>query len=178
MSLEWLAEFVHDVPDFPEPGIVFKDISPLLANTDALRYAIDAIADPWVGGEIDAVVGIDARGFIFGAPVAYRLGCGFIPVRKPGKLPRETVGRDYALEYGTNRLEMHANSLQPGNRVVLIDDVLASGGTAAAAVSIIGDLGASVAGTSFLLELEALGGRARLAEAAPGLADPHVLLSS
>lgn len=177
MSLEWLAEFVHDVPDFPEPGIVFKDISPLLANTDALRYAVDAIADPWVGGEIDAVVGIDARGFIFGAPVAYRLGCGFIPVRKPGKLPRETVGRDYALEYGTNRLEMHADSLQPGNRVVLIDDVLATGGTAAAAVSIIGDLGASVAGTSFLLELAALGGRERLADAAPGLADPHVLLS-
>lgn len=176
MSLEWLAEYVHDVPDFPEAGIVFKDISPLLAETDALRYAVDAMAEPYVGGEIDAVVGVDARGFIFGAPVAYRLGCGFVPVRKPNKLPRATVGIDYALEYGENRLEMHADALSAGDRVVLIDDVLATGGTAAAAASLITSMGASLAGVSFLLELVALGGRTTLKDAVPDLADPHVLL--
>lgn len=171
MTLDWLGEFVCDVADFPEPGIVFKDISPLLANPDALRFAVEALADPFVGGEIDAVVGIDARGFIFGAPIAYRLGCGFIPLRKAGKLPRATIGRDYMLEYGLNRLEMHADALHEGVRVILIDDVLATGGTASAAVDLIRATGAEMAGAAFLLELTFLHGAARLDSV-----DPHVLL--
>lgn len=171
MSLEWLADFVHDVADFPEPGIMFKDISPLLADPDALRFAVEALADPYVGGDVGHVAGIDARGFILGAAVAYRLGCGFVPIRKAGKLPREVLSREYALEYGTNKLELHADAFEPGERVVLVDDVLATGGTAEASLELIRETGADVAGVAFLLELEFLKGRERLAAL-----DPHVLL--
>jgi len=172
MSLEWLGEFVHTVPDFPESGVMFKDISPLLADPDALRFAVEAMAEPYVGGDVGHVAGIDARGFILGSAVAYRLGCGFVPIRKAGKLPRSTVSRSYELEYGTNTLEMHADAFAPGERVVLVDDVLATGGTAAASLDLITETGADVAGVAVLIELGFLGGRKRL-----GTHDPHVLLS-
>jgi len=172
MSLEWLGEFVHDVEGFPKPGVLFKDISPLLADPDALRFAVEAMAEPYVGGDVAHVAGIDARGFIVGAAVAYRLGCGFVPIRKAGKLPRATVSCSYELEYGTNTLEMHTDAFAPGERVVLVDDVLATGGTAAASLELIAQTGADVAGVAFLIELGFLDGRKRL-----GTHDPHVLLS-
>lgn len=159
---DWLREFIADVPDFPKPGILFKDIAPLLNDVDAFRFTIEALADPFIGLEVDAVVGIEARGFLIGAPVAYRLGCGFVPVRKPGKLPGTTVGRDYQLEYGEARLEVQCEALSEGRRVVVVDDVLATGGTAGAALELLGRCGAEVCGAAFLLELEALAGRATL----------------
>lgn len=174
-SAEWLASLVVDVADFPKPGIVFKDITPLLADPDGLRLAVEVLADPFVGGDIDTVVGVDARGFIFGAPMAYRLGAAFVPVRKAGKLPRPTRSQGYSLEYGDDHLEVHRDDLTADKRVVLVDDVLATGGTAAAAASLIQQSGASLAGAAFLIELGDLGGRARMAEVAPGV-DPHVLL--
>lgn len=157
----WLRDLIADVPDFPEPGIVFRDITPLLADVDAFRFATDAIADHYAGEQVDAVVGIEARGFIWGAPVAYRFGAGFVPVRKGGKLPRVTAAEEYALEYGTATIEIHGERLA-GRRVVLIDDVLATGGTAAAAIRLLERCGAEVVGTSFLLELAFLDGRAML----------------
>lgn len=166
---DWLREFVLEIPDFPEPGVSFKDITPLLADTDALRFSVEALADPFIGTEIDAVVGIDARGFILGAPVAYRLGCGFLPLRKAGKLPGEVLSVDYQLEYGAERLEMKADALEPGKRVVVVDDVLATGGTAKAASELVQQSGASICGMVFLVELEALGGRSRLASLPPAV---------
>jgi len=170
---DWLREFVIDVADFPKPGVMFKDITPLLGDTDALRFSVEALADPFIGSEIDAVVGIDARGFILGAPVAYRLGCGFVPVRKAGKLPGDVVGSEYELEYGTERLELKTASLAPEARVVIVDDVLATGGTAEATLDLVQKCGAVVCGVVFLIELEALGGRARLMASPSVDADGH-----
>jgi len=160
----WLRTHLRDVVDFPSPGIVFKDITPLLADVDAFRFAVDALADHWAGAEIDLVAGIEARGFLFAAPVAYRLGAGLLPLRKPGKLPWDTVERSYALEYGTDSILAHQDAAGPGDRVLVIDDVLATGGTAAAACALLEDLGATVIGVGVLLELGFLHGRARLAE--------------
>jgi adenine phosphoribosyltransferase len=160
----WLRTHLREVVDFPSPGIVFKDITPLLADIDAFRFAVDALADPWAGAEVDLVAGIEARGFLFAAPVAYRLGAGLIPLRKPGKLPWETVERPYELEYGTDSVHAHRDAAGPGDRVLVIDDVLATGGTAAAACGLLEDLGAVVVGVGVLLELGFLDGRARLGQ--------------
>lgn len=160
----WLRSHLRDVADFPAAGIVYKDITPLLADVDAFRFAVDALADHWAGAEIDLVAGVEARGFLFAAPIAYRLGAGVVPLRKPGKLPWETVERAYALEYGTDSVHAHCDAAGPGDRVLLIDDVLATGGTAAAACGLLEDLGATVVGVGFLLELGFLGGRARLGQ--------------
>ena len=153
---------IVDVPDFPQPGILFRDVTPLLESGEGLRTAVDALAGAFTN--IDVVAGIESRGFIFGAPVAYALGVGMVAVRKPGKLPRATASADYALEYGTNTLQLHRDAVKPGQRVLIVDDVLATGGTAAATVALIEELGAEVAGVAVLIELTALGGRARLGE--------------
>jgi adenine phosphoribosyltransferase len=156
-----LRALVRDVPDFPHAGIIFRDITPLLGNGAALRSAVDALAGLYQ--EIDSVIGIESRGFILGAPVAYALGVGMVPVRKLGRLPRVTARADYALEYGTNTVEIHVDALRPGERVLIIDDVLATGGTAAATAELVEGLGGKVAGIAVLIELAELGGRERLA---------------
>jgi adenine phosphoribosyltransferase len=161
---ETLADWRHlirDVPDFPKPGIAFKDITPLLANADGFRATLRALAQPWRGSELEAVVGIESRGFILGAALAAELGVGFVPVRKPGKLPAATLQQEYALEYGTDRLQVHADALPPGARVLLCDDVLATGGTLLATLALAQRLDARVVGAAVLIELAALGGRAR-----------------
>ena len=160
----WLADRLRDIPDFPQPGIVFKDLTPLLADVDAFRFTVDAIADHAAGLTVDKVVGIEARGFIFAAAVAYRLGAGFVPVRKPGKLPYRTVTESYRLEYGTDSLEVHEYGLARGDSVLIVDDVLATGGTAAATCPLIERLGGTIAGLAFVVELGYLGGRAKLAD--------------
>ena len=157
-----LSATLRDVPDFPKPGILFKDITPVLGNAALLRDVIDAMAAPWQGEAITHVAGIESRGFIFGVPVALALGAGFIPIRKPGKLPWRTLSQDYALEYGTDRLEMHVDACPPASRVLLVDDVLATGGTAGAACQLIDRAGGDVVGCAFLLAIPALKGRARL----------------
>ncbi|MCD6519291.1 MAG: adenine phosphoribosyltransferase [Anaerolineae bacterium] len=157
-----LASFIRDIPDFPVEGILFKDITPLLQNPQAFREAIDQLAARYKDRAIDQVVAIESRGFIFGAPLAYKLGAGFIPVRKPGKLPAETISVEYTLEYGTNTLEMHKDALKPGDRVLLVDDLLATGGSARAAAKLIEQLGGKVEGIAFLIELEFLHGRSKL----------------
>jgi adenine phosphoribosyltransferase len=162
---ELLAErLVRDVPDFPKPGILFKDITPVVQDYAALQEAVTLLAH-WAGSKrVDAVVGIEARGFIFGAPVALALGVGFVPLRKLGKLPADTIAEEYALEYGTNTVEMHRDSLKPGQRVIIIDDLLATGGTAAAAGRLVEKLGAEVIGFGFLIELAFLDGRKTLSK--------------
>jgi adenine phosphoribosyltransferase len=160
----WLASHLRDVPDFPQPGIVVKDLTPLLADVDAFRYAVDAIADHAAGLTVDKVVGIEARGFIFAAAVAYRLGAGFVPVRKPGKLPWKTVRETYELEYGADALEIHDDGIASGDSVYVVDDVLATGGTAAATCRLVDHLGGVIAGLAFVVELGFLGGRAKLPE--------------
>ncbi|MHB8467710.1 MAG: adenine phosphoribosyltransferase [Acidimicrobiales bacterium] len=161
---ERLKDHIRDVRDFPRPGIVFKDVTPLLADAQAFAAAIDALASPFAGAAITKVVGIEARGFIFAGPVAVALGAGFVPVRKIGKLPSETEAATYELEYGSDTLEIHADAIGPGDRVLIVDDVIATGGTAAATVELVRRLGGSVVALAFLLELVALGGRARLAD--------------
>jgi adenine phosphoribosyltransferase len=158
----WLSSHLRDVPDFPQPGIVFKDLTPLLADVDAFRYAVDAIADHAAGLTVDKVLGIEARGFIFAAAVAYRLGAGFVPVRKPGKLPWKTVTETYELEYGTDALEVHDDGIAPGDAVYVVDDVLATGGTASATCRLVDRLGGVIAGLAFVVELGFLEGRAKL----------------
>lgn len=159
-QLQGLRELVRDVPDFPQPGILFRDITPLLADGPALRASADALAHAFPG--VDAVVGIESRGFILGAPVAYALGAGMILVRKEGRLPRATERADYDLEYGTNTLEIHRDALEPGQRVLIVDDVLATGGTAEATAELVQRLGGEVAGIAVLIELTGLAGRDRL----------------
>ena len=161
---QWLRAHVRDIPDFPEPGISFKDITPLLRHVDAFRFAIDALADHYCGDDIDHVIGIEARGFLVAAPLAYRCGVGFVPVRKPGKLPYDHHVETYELEYGTDELQMHTDAIGPGDRVLVIDDVLATGGTASAVVRLVERIGAEVAGAGFLIELAFLGGAAKLEE--------------
>ena len=157
-----LSTFIRDVPDFPEPGILFKDITPLLADSAAFSEALRAMADPFHGVHIDVVVGIEARGFIFAAPLAQRFDAGFVPVRKPGKLPWRVNGHEYALEYGTDRLEAHSDAIADGAKVLVVDDVLATGGTGAAAVALVKELGGDVLGFSVLIELDFLDGRSKL----------------
>ena len=162
-SMDQLKAKIRHVPDFPKPGILFYDITTLLRDREGLRLAIDALSAPLKGQAIDAVVGMESRGFIFGAAVADRLGTGFIPVRKPGKLPAKTVKATYALEYGTDCLEMHCDAVEKGTRVLVIDDLLATGGTARATVELLKGQGADIVGVSFLIELVDLGGRSKLA---------------
>jgi adenine phosphoribosyltransferase len=157
-----LLRFIRDIPDFPEPGIVFKDITPLLADPGAFRLAIDAMAATLDGSGADLVAGIEARGFVLAAPVAAALGVGFIPVRKAGKLPGETVGQEYALEYGTASVEVHRDALAASSKVAVLDDVLATGGTAEATCELLESLGGDVVAVSFLIELGFLRGRSKL----------------
>jgi len=154
--------FVRDVPDFPSPGILFRDVTPLLASPDAFLAAVKAMADPFRRARPDKVLGIEARGFLFGAALARELHVGIVPARKPGKLPRATESVSYGLEYGKDRLEVHADAFSPGERVLVVDDVLATGGTARAAADLAEKLGAEVVGLSVFIELGALGGRSRL----------------
>lgn len=158
-----LAERIRAVPDFPEAGVVFRDITPLLADPEALRLAARHLAEPFAGERIDAVVGAEARGFIFGSLVARQLRTGFVPLRKAGKLPRETLAVRYDLEYGQAVLEAHVDAVSAGDRVLLVDDVLATGGTSAAGCALVEQLGGEVAACAFVIELSALAGRARLA---------------
>lgn len=162
MDAGWLKDYVRDIPDFPEPGVSFKDITPLLGDDKAFRFCVDALVDELGSHPVDRVLGIEARGFILAAPVAYRLGAGFVPVRKGGKLPWEVEKEEYVLEYGTDLLEIHGDAVETGQRVLVIDDVLATGGTAAAAVRLVERLGGEVAGIGFVLELAFLEGRSRL----------------
>ncbi len=150
---------IRPIPDFPIPGILFRDITPLLKDSQGFRQAIDLFVDRFKDRNIDYVVGVEARGYIFGAPLAYAIGAGFIPIRKPGKLPHDKLSEEYALEYGTNCLEIHADALSHGERVVVVDDVLATGGTAAATLRLLRRLGAEVEAFAFLLELPDLNGR-------------------
>jgi adenine phosphoribosyltransferase len=153
---------IRDVPDFPSPGILFKDVTPLLADPVALRETIDRLA-AWAGPRTPQVIlGAEARGFIFGGALAYALGCGFVPARKPGKLPWRTVEAEYALEYGTDALQMHADAIEPGARVIVLDDVLATGGTARAKIELVEQLGGVVVGALFVIELTFLNGRERI----------------
>ena len=160
--MEDLERLIHDVPDFPTPGILFRDITPLLLDRGALRAVTLRLADRYRSEGIDKIAAIESRGFIFGAPLAIELGCGLVPVRKLGKLPRATASRVYVLEYGTNHLEIHVDAVRPGERVLVVDDLLATGGTAGATVELVEELGGTVAGVAFLIELTALGGREAL----------------
>lgn len=166
-TLDSIRRTIRDVPDFPKPGILFKDITPVLANPALLAQTIDGMIEATGITKVDKVVGIDARGFIFGALIAARLGAGFIPVRKKGKLPWQTRGIDYALEYGTNSVEMHLDAITPGETVLLADDLLATGGTAAAALHLIGQAGGRVLGSTFFIELAFLGGREKVSGPGP-----------
>lgn len=157
-----LKQYIARVPDFPEKGIIFRDISPLMADGEAYRYATQQIVDYAQGKEIDMIVGPEARGFIVGCPVAYKLGIGFAPCRKKGKLPRETIGVSYGLEYGNDILELHQDAIQPGQRVLVCDDLLATGGTIAATIELVEKLGGIVVGTAFFIELEELKGRDKI----------------
>jgi adenine phosphoribosyltransferase len=160
VDLNYLKRNIRDVPDFPQPGILFRDITPLLADPKAFRMAVDAMAKPFA--DVDHVVAIESRGFILGAAVAYCLGAGLIPVRKVGRLPGETLREEYGLEYGANTVEIHADAIHAGERVLIVDDVLATGGTVRAAANLVERLGATVAGISLLIELSFLDGRSRL----------------
>ena len=159
---EELRARLREVPDYPRPGIRFQDITPILGDALHFRQAVELMAAPFVDRRIGLVAAVEARGFILGGPVALALGCGFIPLRKPGKLPWERVRQEYALEYGTDAIEAHRDAIPAGTRVLIVDDVLATGGTAAAAGDLVRQLGGEVAGWSFLLELEALDGARRL----------------
>jgi adenine phosphoribosyltransferase len=158
----WLKSYIRSIPDYPQPGILFRDITPLLQNPAALRFVIETLAARYRDARIDQVVGIESRGFIFGTPLAYLLNTGFVPVRKKGKLPAETVSIEYELEYGSNVLEIHTDAVHPGQRILIVDDLLATGGTTEGTVRLVESLGADVVSLAFLIELAALGGRNRL----------------
>lgn len=158
-----LKPYIRDVPDFPVAGILFRDITPLLRDQAAFRNAIEALQAHVAQLRVDAVVAIESRGFLLGAPIALGLGLPFVPIRKPGKLPAERMSIEYALEYGSGQLDIHADALRPGDRVVVVDDLIATGGTARAAADLVGMLGAEVAGFVFLVELASLNGREKLA---------------
>lgn len=170
--MEHLKTLIRDVPDFPLPGILFRDVTPLLRDPRGLRSIVDAFAERYRESGAHAVAGIESRGFLFGAPLAVALGVGFIPIRKVGKLPARTVRREYALEYGTNTLEMHADAVAAGERILLVDDLLATGGTARAAVELIESVGGSVIEAAFVIELGFLNGRAALPRT-----DVHALMA-
>jgi len=158
-----IAETIRSIHDYPKPGIVFKDITPVLKDPELFATTVRIMADRWRDQGIDAIAAVDARGFILGGALAYEMGLGFVPVRKAGKLPWETISAQYALEYGTNTVEMHVDGVKEGDKVLLVDDLLATGGTAVAAVSLIEKLGATVAGIEFMVELAFLNGREALA---------------
>jgi adenine phosphoribosyltransferase len=162
-----LKSFIRDIPDFPKPGILFRDITPLLRSPRAFRRAIERLAERYAGQSVDVVAAAEARGFIFAAPLALALNVGFVPVRKPGKLPFDTHAFHYELEYGSDSLEVHVDGISPGQRVLVVDDLLATGGTVAACCKLVEKCGAQVAGCAFLIELAALGGAQRLAEYRP-----------
>lgn len=157
-----LRSKIREIPDFPKPGINFKDISTILKDGDALRYVVRQMADHFRDKRVEMVVGAESRGFLFGAPLAYELGCGFALVRKPGKLPCEVERVEYALEYGTDALEIHRDSIQPNQRILMVDDLLATGGTIGAACELVRRLGGDIVGAAFVIELTFLGGRRRL----------------
>jgi adenine phosphoribosyltransferase len=157
-----LEDWIRDIPDFPQKGVLFKDITPMLQDGVAFRAALDRMAAHYAGAGIQTVVGVESRGFIFGAPLAYLLNCGFVPARKFGKLPAATVNVEYTLEYGTNIVEMHTDSIQPGERVLIVDDLLATGGTVSATIELVEKLGGHIAGIAFLVELTFLKGREQL----------------
>ncbi len=158
-------DLIRDIPDFPQPGILFKDVTPVLADAHALREIVDALSDAAAAFSPDVIVGIESRGFLFGTPIAGKLGMGFVPIRKPGKLPYQTIREEYTLEYGSNVVEIHTDAIAPGQRVVIVDDLLATGGTAAAAARLVEKLGGVVAGYCFVIELGFLGGRKLLGNA-------------
>ena len=157
-----LKDSIRSIPDYPKPGIVFRDITTLLSDPRAFRRAVDALVHPFAGGRIDQVAGIEARGFILGGAVAHNLGRGFIPIRKKGKLPSRVIGQEYALEYGVDTIEIHADAIQKGDRVLLIDDLIATGGTAGAAIDLIRKSGGEVVAAAFVIDLPELGGAAKL----------------
>ena len=160
--IDELKRTIRDVKNFPKTGIVFKDVTPVLLEPKLFQAAVQAMADPYSSARVSRVVSIESRGFLFGAPIALALGAGLVPIRKPGKLPAATQRVEYALEYGTDALEMHHDAVQAGDRVLVVDDVLATGGTANAAAQLVAGTGASVVGFSFLIELDFLNGRQRL----------------
>lgn len=162
MTADELKAMIRDIPDFPQPGILFRDITPLIADPRGLAAVVDQMAEAWLG-KVDRVLGIESRGFIIGAPLAYRLGVGFTIARKPGKLPFTTIAETYELEYGSTELHLHQDSFDASTRVLIVDDLLATGGTALAAIRLTQKLGAQIAGCAFAIELKALGGRSRLA---------------
>ncbi len=164
MSVETLRERIREIPDFPKPGILFYDITTLLKDPAAFKEAIDLLTEPYRDTKVDVVVGMESRGFIFSAPMAYQLDAGFVPVRKLGKLPAETASVEYALEYGTNTLEIHKDAIQPGQRVLIVDDLLATGGTVLGTIELVKTLKAEVVGLAFLVELLFLKGRERLSD--------------
>ncbi len=159
-----LEDYVISIPDFPKPGILFRDVTGVLASGEGFRLAVDEYCRRLEGVDFDLVLGMESRGFLFGAPVACRLGKGFVPVRKPGKLPRETIAESYDLEYGQATLEVHKDDIRPGQKIVIVDDLLATGGTAEAAAKLVERLGGTVVKMVFLIELVDLGGRAKLAK--------------
>jgi adenine phosphoribosyltransferase len=159
-----LKDSIRSIPDYPKPGIVFRDITTLLSDPRAFRRAVDALVHPYAGGRIDQVAGIEARGFILGGAVAHQLSSGFVPIRKKGKLPHKTVSIAYALEYGTDEMEIHVDAIKPGDRVLLVDDLIATGGTAVAAVNLLRQIGADVIAACFVIDLPDLGGAKKLRE--------------
>jgi adenine phosphoribosyltransferase len=158
----WMTKLVREIPDYPKPGVTFRDITPLLGDADGFARSVDELVHRFSGIKVDRVLGMEARGFILAAPVAYRLHAGFIPVRKAGKLPWAVVREEYSLEYGTDKLEIHRDAIHPGEQILIIDDVLATGGTAEATARLVQALGGEIVGLGFLLELDGLGGRERL----------------
>lgn len=159
---ETLLESIRTIPDYPKPGVLFRDITTLLGNARAFRRAIDELVHPYAGNKIDKIAGIEARGFILGGAMAHQLSSGFVPIRKKGKLPHETVRVAYSLEYGLDEMEMHADAVAPGEKVILVDDLIATGGTAEAACRLLTQIGADIVAACFVIDLPDLGGRARL----------------
>ena len=162
-TLEYdLRASIRTIPDYPKPGIMFRDITTLLGNARAFRRAVDELVQPWAGGKIDKVAGIEARGFIIGGAVAHQVSAGFVPIRKKGKLPHQTVRMAYALEYGTDEMEIHVDAIAKGERVIVVDDLIATGGTAEGAVKLLRQMGADIIAACFVIDLPDLGGRAKL----------------
>ncbi|HEY9037948.1 MAG TPA: adenine phosphoribosyltransferase [Roseovarius sp.] len=164
MPQKSIRDLIRTIPDFPEPGVMFRDVTTLLADADGLAMTIDQLTQPYLDAKIGKVIGLEARGFILGGAVAHRLGAGFVPVRKAGKLPGNVISQSYTLEYGEAVFELHGDAIQPGERVLIVDDLLATGGTAAAGAQLLRRLGAQIAGCAFVIDLPDLGGRAKLEE--------------
>ena len=162
MIVDDVKRLIRTIPDYPKPGILFRDITTLLGNARAFRRAVDALVQPWAGSKVEQIAGIEARGFILGGAVAHQLSAGFVPIRKKGKLPHTTVRIAYSLEYGLDEMEMHADAVRPGERVILVDDLIATGGTAEGAVKLLRQIGAEVVAACFVIDLPELGGAAKL----------------